>query len=73
LPQHCDAVLSIIVALADSHQYSDPPRSLCSLRPRRARPRGRAANQSDEVAPSQADHATTSQWTDHGILSLSLQ
>ena len=37
---------------------------------RRERPRGRAAEQGDELTPPQADHATTSQWADHGILSL---
>ena len=41
------------------------------LRTRRERPRGsRAAEQPDEVAPPRVDHATTSHWADHGILSL---
>ena len=41
------------------------------LRARRERPRGcRAAKQGDELTPPQVDHATTSQWADHGILSL---
>jgi hypothetical protein len=37
---------------------------------RRERPHSSAAEQRDEVAPPQVDHATTSQWADHGILSL---
>jgi len=29
-----------------------------------------AAEQGDELTPPQVDHATTSQWADHGIVSL---
>jgi hypothetical protein len=35
------------------------------LRARRNRPRHRAAKKRNEIAPPQAGHATTSQWTDH--------
>ena len=48
----------------------NPGRHLRLLRARRERPRGRAAEQGDELTPPQADHATTSQWADHAILSL---
>jgi len=46
------------------------PRQRLLLRARRERPRSRGANKTDELAPPQIDHATTSQWADHGILSL---
>ena len=40
------------------------------LRARRERPSRRATKKRDEIAPPQVEHATTSQWADHGSLSL---
>jgi hypothetical protein len=40
------------------------------LRARRERPRCRAAEKRNEIAPPQVEHATISQWADHGTLSL---
>ena len=37
---------------AEVHQHADAPHPLALLRARRERPRGRAAEQSDELAPS---------------------
>src|SRR5262249_14952516 len=44
--------------IADRLQHSDPPHALTLLRPRRSRPRRRAAEQRDELAPP--DHSITS-------------
>jgi hypothetical protein len=62
------------VTLGKWHQHADTAHTLALLRARRERSRGRrTAEKRNELAPPQADHATTSQWADHGILSLSLQ
>src|SRR5262249_3814007 len=45
-------------------------RLISLLRARRERPRRRAAKKRNEITPLQAGHATTSQWADHGTLSL---
>ena len=41
------------VPLRKTHEHPDAPHPLASLRPRRERPRGRAAEQRDEVAAFQ--------------------
>jgi len=64
---------SVRVVWSQRHQHPDAPHPFGLLRARRDRPRRRASDERDELAPPQGDHATTSQWTDHGILSLSLQ
>ena len=46
------------------------PESPAAARVRERPCRRRAAGQRDEIARPQVDHATTSQWADHGILSL---
>ena len=46
-----DTGLSFRVALGIPHQRADPPHPLALLRARRERPRRRAAEQGDELAP----------------------
>src|SRR5262249_26265247 len=52
---------------ATEQPYHRHRRLLCA---RRQRPRYRAAEYRDELAASQVEHATTSQWADHRTLSL---
>jgi hypothetical protein len=47
-----DARTDIGIAFGDRHQHADVPHPLALLRARRERPRGRAAEQDDEIAPS---------------------
>src|SRR5262249_19967182 len=51
VPECCDMSLCFRVALEMAHQHTDPPHPLALLRPRRERPRRRAAEERDEVAP----------------------
>jgi hypothetical protein len=60
----------LMVLSLDRRIISQKPNAIPALmRARRDRPCG-AAEQLDELATPQVDHATTSQWADHGILSL---
>src|SRR5262245_55888119 len=71
LAKCCQSAQRLLVIVSPRQQHADPPHALGLLRARRERPRHRrAAEQRDELAPPQVDHATTSQWADHGILSL---
>jgi hypothetical protein len=54
LPKRSDAGLHLGIMLGKCVQKHDPPHSLRLLRVRRERPRGRAADQRDEIAPSHA-------------------
>jgi hypothetical protein len=59
------------IILRKSHQHADLAYFVGPLlRARRERPRCRAAEKRDELAPPQVEHATISQWADHGTLSL---
>src|SRR6516165_4705590 len=69
--ERSDASLSFQIGRSRAHEHVDAPHPLALLRARRERPCGRrAADKGDELTPPQVDHATTSQWADHGILSL---
>src|SRR5262249_59641429 len=50
LRERRDAFQSSLIAVARAHEHADPPHALPLLRARRERPRGRAAEQRDEVA-----------------------
>ena len=52
LPERCNADARVRVAL-DAHEHADPSHALGLLRARRERPRRRAAEECDEVAPVQ--------------------
>ena len=47
-----EARLSFRIVGGEVHEHADAPHALALLRPRRKRPRGRAAEQDDEIAPS---------------------
>src|SRR5215475_13955707 len=57
LPKCCEPLLPYGAASRAMHQHADPSHPLGLLRPRRERPRGRAAEQRDELA---AFHSITS-------------
>src|SRR5262249_44288061 len=57
-----------LASVVDDANPRHPGRAL--LRARRERPGSRAAEQRDELAAPQLEHATSSQWADHGTLSL---
>jgi hypothetical protein len=48
-----DAGLTFRIVGRQGQQHADPPHPVALLRPRRERPRRRAAEQRDELAPSQ--------------------
>src|SRR5262249_51867318 len=50
LRERCDAALSFRIVRGERHEHSDAPHLLALLRPRRQRPRRRAAEQRDELA-----------------------
>jgi hypothetical protein len=52
LQKGADAGLSFRVIRGQVHEDADPPHPLALLCGRRERPRNRAANQRDELAPS---------------------
>src|SRR5262249_14956892 len=58
LPERCNMGLYFQIALGIAHQHTDPPHPVRLLRPRRQRPRRRAAEQRDELAPPH--HSITS-------------
>src|SRR5215472_16906175 len=70
LPECREASLGFRIVLGERHEHADAPHSLALLRARRYWPRSRAAKQRYELTPPQDEHATTSQWADHGIPSL---
>ena len=49
--EHCDAGLSFRIVGGRVHEYADAPCVLSLLGPCRGRPRARAAEQRDELAP----------------------
>src|SRR4029077_21103900 len=51
LPNSADTSLSFWIGFGICHQHTDPPHGHTLLRPCRERPRRRAADQRDEVAP----------------------
>ena len=51
LPERRGAGLSFRIILGVEHQHADPPHPLALLRVRRERPRRRAAEKGDELAP----------------------
>src|SRR5262245_63877278 len=57
LQERCIAGLSFGIVRHPGHKHADAPNTLRLLRARRERPRGRAAEQRDELAPS---HSITS-------------
>src|SRR5262249_6161337 len=53
LPESCQISLSFGIVIGLRHQHANPPHPARLLRERRERPRRRAAEQSDKVAPLQ--------------------
>jgi hypothetical protein len=58
LAERRDTQLPLPIAFSHLHQHADPPHSLRLLRPCRKRPRRRAAEERDELAPGR--HSITS-------------
>src|SRR5262249_31637276 len=50
IPKPCGAELTFRIILGVEHQHADAPHAVALLRPPRERPRGRAAEQCDELA-----------------------
>jgi hypothetical protein len=48
-------VVNVRLVFAERHQHADAPHAVALLRARRERPRHRAAESSDEFAPSKAN------------------
>jgi hypothetical protein len=55
LREHRDAMLPLRIVFVERHEHSDAPHSVALLRPCRERPRRRAAEERDEVAPPKAN------------------
>src|SRR5262249_9156193 len=51
LQERCEASLVVGIVRIPRHEHTDPPHPLALLRARRERPRRRAAEQRDELAP----------------------
>jgi hypothetical protein len=51
LLERCDAGLTAWIVCGHVHERADPPHSIGLLRPRHQRPRRRAAECCDEIAP----------------------
>jgi hypothetical protein len=66
LPERGDLRLCLWVVLGVPHQHAQATHTFGLLRARRERPRCRAAEKRNEIAPPQVEHATIS----HGTLSL---
>src|SRR5262249_58409312 len=56
LRERRDARLDVRIVFVEPHEHADAPYAVALLRPRRERPRRRAAEPSDEFAPSKAKH-----------------
>jgi hypothetical protein len=56
LQERRDASLGYRMVLAERHEHANAPHPLRLLRPCRERPRCRAAEQRDELAPSRVEH-----------------
>jgi hypothetical protein len=61
LKERRKAILGVPIVRSRGHQYADTPHPARLLRARRERPRGRTAEQRNEVAPSQIEHAAPPQ------------
>src|SRR5262245_13301812 len=57
---------SFRIALRPAHQYADPAHAVALLRPCRERPRGRGAEQRDELAPFHSITSSASCWSCNG-------
>jgi hypothetical protein len=56
LQERREARLCLLIIRGQAHEHTDPPHSLALLRPRRARPRGRAAEHCHELPPPKVGH-----------------
>jgi hypothetical protein len=59
LQERCEARLHFRIVRGQAHEDANAPHPLGLLRTRRQRPRSRAAEERDELAPSDVEHGGT--------------